>query len=159
MKEADVGIVLKTSQITIEANSCILHEEDKLYPPKRGFFFKREKVYLDSIQSICDVIQAKVNNMFKGHISLYIKTIDEINKTKQSELESINLCITREKVKIENYKSEIAEYKNKIESLNQEKAEILHIKKQDEETRAMYLKYANKAYSEQRKEMKVSLTP
>ncbi|MDE7364220.1 MAG: hypothetical protein K2N27_04940, partial [Ruminococcus sp.] len=66
--QADIDITLNATQIQTEADFFILQEQNSFYPQKKGLFSKKEKVFLESIKTICDSIQSSVNN----YLSIYV---------------------------------------------------------------------------------------
>lgn len=154
-KKADADIVLSINEtnitnITSQIDFYILVKENELYPPKQGFFSKKEKIYFDTLKSICSSIQDYTNILLNKCVNKYIERLDSCIREKEMRLKSILLSIDSKKKNIRKYNDEIRDHREKILGQEQKRNDISKKKQQDQHTLDMYLKYANEEYLEQR---------
>ena len=150
IRQSDIDIELNSAQIQTEADSFILEEQRSIYPPKKGLFSKREKVFIETIETICDSIQESINNHLDTFVNKCISEIGNLIIGKKQQINRINTSIKQHEGKSQKYRSEIKSFENKIKELQRSKDEIEQKKLQDQKTLAMYLQYANQAYIKQK---------
>ena len=154
--QANIDITLNTTQIQTEADSFILQEQDSLYPPTKGWFqnlFKKELIFLESIQTICESIQLSINKHLNSYVNNCISEVNNQISEKKKKINDINSYISEQEQKCKRYQSEIHSYKNDIKKLQDSKDKIEQKRKQDQQILVMYLNYANQAYMEQRNDV------
>lgn len=147
--QTDIDIALNFAQIQTEADLLIFQEQNSFYPPKKGLFSKKEKVFLESIETTCVTIQDNVNKHLNIYVNNYISEVRRLSSEKEQQVNRINYSIIQQEAKCKKYQLEIISLKNKIKELQNSKCEIEQKRKQDQQTLAMYLKYAKQAYTEQ----------
>ncbi len=145
----------KIKKIKKNAVDIILKQKDKMYPPKKALFQKREKVTLEEVNEICIQIQNDINRLIKKQVKDYcIRVINaELSKQKKEKRKSealIEKLIEKEKKKIEQYTQEIVEFTESLNNLTGEKNDLLQQQSQDRKTFELYLQYAKDAYFEQK---------
>lgn len=150
IRQAEIDITLNSAQIETEADSFILEEQDNIYPPKKGIFSKKEKVFLESVEAICVSIQGSINKHLNTYVNNCISEIGKRTSDKRKQINRINSSIKQEEGKRQKYRLEIKSLEEQIEELKSTKEEIKRKKAQDQKTLATYLQYANRAYIEQR---------
>ena len=150
IRQADIDIIINSAQMQIEADSFILEEQNSIYPPKKGLFSKREKVLLESIEAICVSIEGSINKHLNSYVNNCISEIKKSIIDKRQQRNRISSSIKQEEEKKMKYLSEIKSLEKQIEELRSSKKDIEQKKTQDQKTLAMYLKYAERAYIEQR---------
>ena len=154
IEQADISIDLNQSGIIIDAeNSYVLTKEDVLYPPKKGLFSRKEKVFISQIKSICDEVQSNINQQLNGYINKCIYKINDIIADKRRTLSFIKKSMNSESQKIKQYQLDIQGLRNFIDDLQEQKDDINNKRSQDQKTLAMYLKYAEQSYIEQRNDI------
>lgn len=152
--QADIEIDINLSAIIRKADSdCVLVEQDNLYPPKKGVFSRREKVFLNHIETICSTIQSNINQLLNGYVNACISETDKVIWEKKQNIFYIDRSIASQKDKIRRYQWEIDLFNQQIKDLQQQQNDIKWKRKQDQNTLAMYLKYAEQSYNEQRNEI------
>lgn len=152
--QADIDVDIPKSEIISKTDSnYILAEQYKFYPPRKGLFSKREKVFMEDIDSICNSVQYNINSMLNSYVSDCISETDKVIREKDSKIRSINSSISLQKDKIRKYHDEIKGFGQKIDELSQQRKEIEKKREQDRKTLKAYLKYAKLAYLEQRKKV------
>ena len=150
IRQADIDIILNSAQMQTEADSFILEEQNSVYPPKKGLFSKKEKVFLERIEAICVSIQGRINKHLNSYVNKCISEIGNHIRDKRQQINRINSSIKQKEGKKQKYSSEIKSLKKQIEALKSSKEEIEQKKAQDQKTLATYLQYAERAYIEQR---------
>ncbi len=150
IRQAEIDITLNSAQIETEADSFILEEQDSIYPPKKGIFSKKEKVFLESVEAICVSIQGSINKHLNTYVNDCISEIGKRISDKRQQIYRISTSIKQEEGKRQKYRLEIKSLEKQIEELKSAKEEITQKKAQDQKTLATYLQYANRAYIEQR---------
>lgn len=148
--KAEIDITLNSAQIETEADSFILEEQDSIYPPKKGIFSKKEKVFLDSVEAICVSIQESINKHLNGYVNDCVSEIGKHISEKRQQINRINSSIKQKQGRMQNYRLEIKSLEKQIEELKSSKDTIEQKKAQDQNTLATYLQYAERAYIEQR---------
>lgn len=152
--QADIDIILNSAQIQAKADSFILEEQNRIYPPKKGLlkglFSKREEVFLESIETICISIQENINKHLNSYINKCISDIGNHISDKKQQINRINSSIKQKQDRVQNYRLEIKSLEKQIEELRSSKDAIEQKKAQDQKTLATYLQYAERAYIEQR---------
>ncbi len=150
IEQSDIDITLNPSQILIDTDSYVIREKEEIYPPKKGFFSIREKVFLTDIHNIGETIQTDINEYLDGYVNKCISEIDIIIKEMNKKIKKIHSSISKQEQKQKRLESEICSFNNSIKELQRSKKDIQNKRKQDQNTLAMYLHYANKAYLNQR---------
>lgn len=150
IRQADIDIIINSAQMQTEADSFILEEQNSIYPPKKGLFSKREKVLLESIEAICVSIQGSINKHLNSYVNNCISEIEKHISDKRQQINRISSSIKQEEGKKKKYLSEIKSLEKQIEELKSSKKDIEQKKTHDQKTLATYLKYAERAYIEQR---------
>lgn len=150
IRQAEIDIILNSVQIETEADSFILEEQDSIYPPKKGIFSKKEKVFLDSVEAICVSIQGSINKHLNSYVNDCVSEIGKYISEKRQRINRINSSIKQKQGRMQNYRLEIKSLAKKIEELKSSKDAIEQKKAQDQKTLATYLQYAERAYIEQR---------
>lgn len=150
IRQADIDIIINSAQMQTEADSFILEEQNSIYPPKKGLFSKREKVLLESIEAICVSIQGSINKHSNSYVNNCISEIENHISDKRQQINRISSSIKQEEGKKKKYLSEIISLEKQIEELKSSKKDIEQKKTHDQKTLATYLKYAERAYIEQR---------
>lgn len=153
IRQADIDIIINSAQMQTEADSFILEEENSIYPPKKGLFSKRENVLLESIEAICVSIEGRINKHLNSYVNNCIAEIEKSIIDKRQQINRIISSIKQEEEKKKKYLSEIKSLKKQIEELKCSKEDIEQKKTQDQKTLAMYLEYAERAYTEQRNDV------
>lgn len=148
--EAEIDITLNSAQIETEADLFILEEQDSIYPPKKGIFSKKEKVFSDSVEAICVSIQESINKHLNGYVNDCVSEIGKHISEKRQQINRINSSIKQKQGRMQNYRLEIKSLEKQIEELKSSKDAIKQKKAQDQNTLATYLQYAERAYIEQR---------
>lgn len=152
--QADIGVAVNISEIRSRIDSeCVLAKKDDLYPPQKGFFSKREKVSICRVESTCGTMQKNINEMLNGCVNAYISKVNGVIKKREGRVRSIDRSISAQTSVIEKYKGEIQSFRQGIKELHRQREDIERKRKQDQETLAMYLSYADSAYAEQRREV------
>lgn len=146
IKQADINIMLNPAQMQLEVDLFILEEQNNIYPPKKGLFSKKEKVFLESIEAICVSIQESINKYLDSRVNECISKIENHISDKRQQINRISSCIKREEGKKQKYHSDIDSLKEQIKELESFKEEIELKKAQDQKTLEMYLEYAERAY-------------
>ena len=148
--QAEIDIILNSAQIETEADSFILEEQDSIYPPPKGIFSKKEKVFLESVEAICVSIQGSINKHLNSYVNDCISEIGKHISDKRQQINRISSSIKQEEGKRQKYRLEIKSLEKQIEELKSSKEAIEQKKAQDQKTLAAYLQYAERAYIEQR---------
>lgn len=147
---AGINISLNSALIQIETDAFIFEKENSIYPPKKGLFSKREKVYLQNMDSICVSIQENINEYLNAYVNNCISIIINHISDKQIQKNKINYLIKQKEENKQKYHAEIEALKKNIEELKRNMEDIKWKKEQDQQTLSMYLQYAKHAYVEQR---------
>ena len=150
IRQAEIDIILNSAQIETEADSFILEEQDSIYPPPKGIFSKKEKVFLESVEAICVSIQGSINKHLNSYVNDCISEIGKHISDKRQQINRISSSIKQEEGKRQKYRLEIKSLEKQIEELRSSKDAIEQKKAQDQKTLATYLQYAERAYIEQR---------
>lgn len=150
IRQTDIDISLNSAQIQTEVDSFIIKEQNSIYPPRKGLFSKKKKVFLKNIEEICISIQEDINNNLNSYVNKYISETEKYISDKRNQINRISSFIEQEEGKKQKYRSEIKLLKKQIEKLKSSKKEIEQKKAQDQKTLATYLQYAERAYIEQR---------
>ncbi len=146
-------IQLNLTQIQSDAEFYVINKENSIYPPKKGLFSIRKKVYFTSIEDICNSIQESINDYLKVYVRNCISKTDKLIRDKEQELDHYNSLVNQQDKKIQKYRSEIESFESKIKKLKCYKDEIDYKRTQDRKTLEMYLDYAEQAYMEQRNDV------
>lgn len=153
IEEVGFDMPINKSNICMQTDDCICAKQDELYPPRNGIFSRRERVYFEDIRSVCDLIQSDVNNTLNSYVWEAIKNIDVSVSEMEEEIRNIDQAAAMQKNKIKKYYAEIDGFKRNIKKLEEQRENIRKKRCQDRETLAMYLKYANEMYLEQRNDI------
>lgn len=150
IRQAEIDIILNSAQIETEADSFILEEQDSIYPPKKGIFSIKEKVFLDSVEAICVSIRGSINKHLNSYVNDCVSEIWKHISEKRQQINRINSSIKQKQSRMQNYRLEIKSLEKQIEELKSSKDAIEQKKAQDQKTLETYLQYAERAYIEQR---------
>lgn len=150
IRQADIDIMLNSAQVQTEVDLFILEEQNSIYPPKKGLFSKKEKVFLENIEAICISIQRNINTYLDSYVNKCISEIKNHISDKRQQINRISYYIKQEERKKHKYRLEINSLKRQIKKLESFSEEIAQKKAQDKETLETYLEYAKRAYIEQK---------
>lgn len=152
IRQAAIGqnMPVNKSNILMKADDFVSQNKDKLYPPKKGFFSKREKICFYDVRVICSSIQSNVNMYLNSYVRKAVDSIDLLVSQKEDEIKIIDSIIKDQYNKIQKYNDEISKYNLEINNLKEQLETIEKKKQQDKETLKSYLDYAHEAYLEER---------
>ena len=150
VNQTDPDFCINRSEVIIQAECCIFNKEDELFPPKKGIFSRKEKVYFENMRSVFDSIQEEVNRTLNSYVRKAVEYIDDLISEKEAHIQELNRFTGRQDDKISQYNKEVEGLMLKITDLEEQKREIEERRQKDSETLAMYLKYANEEFLKQR---------
>lgn len=149
----DTDISLDTINLEKIIGEYIISQCEVLYPSKKGFFSKREKVSKEDIRLVCENIQKKAQILFQGKQAGCISLVDEKIKEITFDNKRLKRFLSNKENKINDLSKNNQNLKSVNNDLSKEKEIIKNKRSKDEQTLKKYVFFAKESFKAQRNDV------
>lgn len=152
--EADVSKAIRANELD---QQCIALW-DQYAPTPQGFFsFKKDRVYIDKLKLICQIMENVINGKLEKAAMPYIQRLNKELWDREQEMKNVEQQARDNQAGIRRLHKQIEELNKKLKVCQDEKERLQLRQQQDQKTLEMYEKYARQAYEEQRRQLVIQI--